>query len=197
MVWRYDPILVTSVTPVEWHEANFARLAGELAGAVDEVSVSFATLYRKTERNLAAAARSRHFSWSDPPAEIKRSLMRRLAELAAERGMALTVCSQPDSLVAGAEAARCVDARRLENVAAGWGTPRAVKARLKGNRPGCLCYESRDIGEYDTCPHGCTYCYAVNTRTVAKHRFAAHDPESEFLFSPPGATAAESSPGLL
>ncbi|TAN71485.1 MAG: DUF1848 domain-containing protein [Magnetospirillum sp.] len=197
VVWRYDPILITSATPAEWHEANFARLAERLAGAVDEVAVSFATLYRKTERNLAAAARGLGFSWSDPPPELKRALIGRLAELAAGRGMALTVCSQPDSLTAATRAARCVDARRLEAVAAGWGAPRAVKARPKGNRPGCLCFESRDIGEYDTCPHGCTYCYAVGSRSLAKRRFAAHDPEAEFLWSPPWPMVGESPPALL
>ena len=200
VVWRYDPILVSSETPLEWHEANFTNLAEALAGAVDEVSVSFATLYRKTERNLAACApvRGRQFTWSDPAAGPKLELMGRLAARAAERGMALSVCSQPDWVVAGARAARCVDARRLEEVAAGWGLPRPVMARLKGNRPGCLCFESRDIGQYDSCPHGCRYCYAVNSRALAKRRFAGHDPDSEFLVPPPeGTPAPPPQPGLL
>jgi hypothetical protein len=183
-VWRYDPIVITSATPPAWHEDNFGRLAEALGGAVDEVVVSFANIYRKTGRNLAAAARAHRFSWEDPAAESKLTLVRRLAALAAANAQALTVCSQPDYTVAGTQGARCVDARRLEDVAKGWGRLRAVKARLKGNRPGCLCHESRDIGEYDTCPHGCVYCYAVNSRTLAKRRFHAHDPQSEFLFEP-------------
>ncbi|MDO8608487.1 MAG: DUF1848 domain-containing protein [Phaeospirillum sp.] len=197
VVWRYDPILIGSVTQPEWHEANFTALAGRLAGAVDEVVVSFATLYRKSERNLAAAARGLGVTWTDPPAETRRDLVRRLAVAAAEHGMALTVCSQPETLTAGAKPARCVDARRLEAVAAGWGAPRAVKARLKGNRPGCLCFESRDIGAYDTCPHGCVYCYAVNARGLAKRRLADHDPQSEFLVPPPWPAVGDSPPGLL
>ena len=84
-------------------------------------------------------------------------------------------------MVAGARAAACIDARRLEDVARGWGVPRAVTAKVKGNRPGCLCHESRDIGAYDSCPHGCVYCYAVGSRTLAKRRHAGHDPLAEFL----------------
>jgi hypothetical protein len=190
-VWRYDPIVFTSSTPAPWHEDNFTRLADALAGAVDEVVVSFANIYRKTARNVAAAARAHHFDWWDPPAADKLALARRLVDIAGARGMALTVCSQPDTLVPGAEPARCVDARRLEDVAAGWGAPRAVRAKLKGNRPGCACFESRDIGEYDTCPHGCTYCYAVGSRTLAKRRFHDHDPAGEFLFPPPWAAEDE------
>jgi hypothetical protein len=185
VVWRYDPVVFSSLTPAAWHEETFAKLAARLEGVVDEVVVSFANLYRKTLRNVSAAARANHFDWWDPPAEEKEALAARLAALAAARGMALTLCSQPQFTVPGTEGARCIDARRLEDVAAGWGTPRPVRAKPKGNRPGCFCFESRDIGEYDTCPHGCTYCYAVHSRTLAKRRFHQHDPAGEFLFPPP------------
>ncbi|MBI2235754.1 MAG: DUF1848 domain-containing protein [Magnetospirillum sp.] len=186
VVWRYDPIVFSSLTPAAWHEETFARLAGRLEGVVDEVVISFANVYRKTLRNVSAAARAHRFDWWDPASADKTALAARLAAVAAARGMALTVCSQPEFTVPGAQGARCIDARRLEQVAAGWGTLRPVRAKLKGNRPGCFCFESRDIGEYDTCPHGCTYCYAVNSRTLAKRRFREHDPEGEFLFAPVG-----------
>ncbi|MBN2251624.1 MAG: DUF1848 family protein, partial [Candidatus Altiarchaeota archaeon] len=68
---------------------------------------------------------------------------------------------------------------------------RPIRARLKGNRPDCGCYESVDIGEYDTCPSGCAYCYAVLHRNLALKRYKIHDPESEFLFDP-GEDAASS-----
>ena len=184
-VWRYDPIVVTDLTPAAFHRDSFARLADELAGAVDEVVISFATLYRKTARNLAAAARARHFGWSDPPAEAKRALAGALAGLAAERGLRLGLCAQPDHLVPGTSAAACVDSGRLAAVAGDWGVRPPARVRQKGNRPGCLCAESRDVGAYESCPHGCVYCYAVQTRCRAKARFAAHDPDGEFLI-PPG-----------
>lgn len=184
VVWRYDPILATSLTPGSWHRDTFARLADDLAGAVDEAVISFAAIYRKTRRNVAAAARAHGFSWKDPDDEAKRAMASDLAVLAAERGMRLAVCSQEAYTVPGSVAAACVDARRLEDVAAGWGLARPVAARVKGNRPGCACFESRDIGAYDSCPHGCVYCYAVGSRDAAKRRFRQHDPEAEFLIAP-------------
>ncbi len=90
--------------------------------------------------------------------------------------MRLTVCSQPEYVAEGVEEARCVDVRRLKRIS---GEP--LDAPLKGNRPGCACHESRDIGEYDTCPHGCLYCYAVRHRRVALARYKAHDPASPSL----------------
>ncbi|HLO77918.1 MAG TPA: DUF1848 family protein [Magnetospirillum sp.] len=186
VVWRYDPIVFSSLTPPAFHRANFARLAAGLAGAVDEAVVSFATLYKKTARNLDSAARTHGFTWGDEDDDAKRALAAELAGMAETHGMRLTLCSQPDYVVPGTAAAACVDATRLEDVAAGWGQPRAIVAKVKGNRPGCLCHESRDIGDYDTCPHGCAYCYAVNSRPLAQRRFAGHDPAGEFLVPPAG-----------
>ncbi len=177
VVWRYDPIVATTPTPADWHAGNFARLADSLAGLVDECCTSFATIYRKTVRNMDVAARAHGFAWKDPAPERKRALLERLRDLAAERGMALSLCSQEELLVDGVAAAKCVDAERLAAIGG-----RPFKAKTKGNRPGCLCAESRDIGDYDTCPHGCVYCYAVGSRTQAKRRHAAHDPQGEFLF---------------
>lgn len=144
-VWRYDPILLSSLTPPAWHRKTFARIAAALGGMVDEVTVSFCAPYRKTTRNLNAAAIRHNFTWYDPPLEEKQALLGDLASIAADQGMRLTACTQPDLLGQGVAAAACIDAARLSRIA---GHP--VAAKQKGNRPGCLCAESRDIGAYDT-----------------------------------------------
>lgn len=180
VIWRYDPILLTDVTPPEWHIRSFSILADQLAGAVDEVVTSFVQPYRKTERNLAAAARMRGFSWWNPPIEEKRRAIARLAGIAHDRGMNLRLCTQPELESDAAAGARCIDERRLADVAG-----RSFEARTKGNRPGCLCAESRDIGAYDSCPQGCVYCYAVTARGRAKDQLRDHDADGEFLTGSP------------
>jgi len=178
-VWRYDTIVMSSLTPVEFHLRNFERIAKQLEGAVDEVVISFAQLYRKTLLNMNAAAKTSDFSWNDPAPEEKRDLTVKLVQIADAHSMQLSICSQRSFLVPGATDARCVDAQRLSDVAGV-----AVAAALKGNRKECGCFASRDIGEYDTCPHGCIYCYAVQNRQLAQERFRKHDPNSEYLFAP-------------
>ena len=185
-VWRYDPILFTSLTPPEFHVRNFEHLASALEGATDEVVISFATIYRKAERNLDLAAQKFGFSWEDPADMVKLDLASKLVEVARRHRMSLSVCSQRRYVVAGAQAARCVDARRLAAVGG-----RPIRARLKGKRPECGCYESVDIGEYDTCPAGCAFCYAVLWRDLALRRRVSHDPKGEFLGGP-GEEAAPS-----
>jgi hypothetical protein len=175
-VWRYDPILVSSVTPPEAHRAKFAAIAAALEGVVDEVVVSFADLYRKTARNLAAAARRHGFDWRDPSDDEKRALLEDLSGIAGEHRMRLTLCVEPALASAAAEPARCIDAARLSEIAG-----RPILARGQGNRPGCLCAASRDIGAYDTCAQGCVYCYAVTSRARASQRIKAQDPDAPRL----------------
>lgn len=178
-VWRYDPILLSSLTPERFHLDRFERLAADLEGATNEVVISFAQIYEKSQLNLNIAASHAGFTWRNPADGEKLALASRLVELARRHGMTLTVCSQRLYTVPGAMAARCIDAARLSAIA-GY----SIQAPVKGNRAECLCHESRDIGEYDTCPHGCVYCYAVRTPALARRRFHDHDPNSEFLCQP-------------
>lgn len=179
VVWRYDPVIVTNATPAAWHIGNFTRLADGLAGYVDEVVVSFAQIYRKTRRNLDRAARATGNAWTDPPAGEKQALLAKLRDVAADRGLALTLCAQPD-ISGDIPAARCIDARRLDDMARQLGHA-SVAARTKGTRPGCLCAEARDIGTYETCPHGCAYCYAVADHNRARQTHKSHDPAAPML----------------
>ncbi len=175
-VWRYDPVFLTSLTPPAWHRANFRRLAEALAGATDEVVLSFAQIYAKTRRNSDAAARRHGFSWWDPTPAEKADLLADLAATAVEAGLRPTLCAQPELLRAPLGAARCIDAARLARQGG-----RPVEAPTAGNRPGCLCARSRDIGVYDSCPHGCCFCYAVSSPARAKRTFRAHRPEQAEL----------------
>jgi len=184
VVWRYDPVLITSATPPDWHRRNFTALARAFVGKVDEVVFSFAHIYAKTRSNLNHAAQSHDFTWDDPADDDKRALLAELAAIARDLGFKPTLCAQPDLLSPGLEPARCIDAERLSDVAG-----RPIAARTKGNRPGCLCAESRDIGAYDSCPHGCVYCYAVRRPELAKRNFQAHDPASPFPIAPKAAGA--------
>lgn len=176
-VWRYDTIVFTSKTPFDFHFENFKALAEQLRGTTNEVVISFAQMYRKTEKNLNLASTKFGFTWGDPSTEEKRNLVKELFRLAKRNGMELTICSQPELVDGGAGAARCIDAERLSRMIG-----HSIQAKLKANRAGCGCYASKDIGEYDTCPHGCVYCYAVRNPELAKRRRKAHNPMGEFLF---------------
>ena len=183
LLWRYDPILVTTITDLDFHLRSFARLADELQGATRRVIVSFYDAYRSTERRLSTLGELgiRHFpreklfgpaGWMEPegrgasqsnsgggevPKEHTRDFLRRLSRAARERAMRPTSCAEPISFESyGIEAAPCIDPELIERELGA----RVSRAKDPGQRGECLCVKSRDIGVYGTCPAGCIYCYA-------------------------------------
>jgi Domain of unknown function (DUF1848) len=178
-VWRYDTIIISELTPIDFHLRNFEALCQQMTGYVDEVVVSFVQLYRKTKINFEKHLVKQGIQYFEPSGEEKMGMLKRLLEIATAYELQLSLCSQPEYLMDGINEARCVDARRISSVAG-----EKINSKLKGSRQECGCFESRDIGDYDTCPHGCIYCYAVKNHEIALARYKQHDPKSEFLFMP-------------
>jgi hypothetical protein len=172
VLWRFDPILFTPDQGPDQLLREFATLAGHLRSSTRQCTVSFVSLYAKCKRNLSGIALAM------PDDREKRNFVRQLAEIAAKNGILLRACC--DAFLqeqCGIAAARCIDDRLLASIL---GQPVRI-AKDKGQRPGCGCVASIDIGAYNTCPHGCRYCYANSSeRAVATNR-AVHDPCSPLL----------------
>lgn len=52
-----------------------------------------------------------------------------------------------------------------------------------GQRQACGCMMAKDIGEYNTCPHLCEYCYANANKQLALDNYARHrkNPDAETI----------------
>lgn len=172
VMWRFDPIILTRTLGVDYWLDRFGELAGALRTSTRQCTVSFVSLYAKCRRNLAGV------DLVDPDDSVKKKFALQLAALADAHGIRLKACCDKFLLEeCGIEQAHCIDALQL-------GTLLGASLQAKkdpGQRPGCGCIQSIDIGAYDCCAHGCRYCYAnTSERTVARN-IAAHDPDSPLL----------------
>jgi hypothetical protein len=175
--WRYDPVILSSRTPPEYHLHRFAEIAAVLEGSTDHCTFSFLQFYGKTSRNLAALTRQSGLRFDRPGPEEQAQLARSLAEIAAAHGMSLNACCSDHLVGSGVQKNHCIDLQVIRRL----NPEPAILPEYRPTRKECGCLASIDIGAYDTCLFGCTYCYATNSRAVAMARHARHDPQDTFL----------------
>lgn len=177
VVWRYDPILLSNQVDVAEHKRLFSKIAGMLSGKTSRVVVSFADLYKKTERNLNSIATLQYSDISSDHQTIF-DLARHMRDVADRHRLTIQTCAEKIDLgSAGIRHGKCIDEDLLE---AEFGLKLEAK-KDKGQREECGCVRSIDIGQYNTCAHGCAYCYAnFSNEMVAKNK-RLHDPTSPFL----------------
>ena len=98
--------------------------------------------------------------------------------IARENGFRLRTCAEKVDLQRyGIAHGCCVDGDLIAELT-GW----TMAAKKDPNqRPECGCLESIDIGQYNTCRHGCRYCYATFNAKTVETLSARHDPASPFL----------------
>jgi len=176
VLWRFDPILLADGLGAEHYLARFREMTSALKGLTHRCYFSFAFFYAKVTRRLEQA----RILARDPQLEEKKALVADMAEVAADCGITLYSCCD-DVLVEGAvQRASCVDGELLAELF----PDRPLVRERRPTRDGCGCYASRDIGMYDTCTHGCEYCYANQNQAKVMGRWERHDPEGEMLVSP-------------
>lgn len=184
VLWRYDPIVISDLTEEVYHRERFAQLASDLEGATRRCYISFANLdYQKVARQRARFEQETGVRLLDPPQEQKQELAQALAERAAQHGITLYACCNPELVQGPIQPAHCVDADLLHQLF----PDRVQKTRRNPTREGCGCSDSRDIGAYDTCPKNCVFCYATKDPDRARRRFQAQQKDAVRLGMEEGA----------
>jgi hypothetical protein len=173
VVWRYDPVILNSELTPAWHARRYRETAEKLSGLVERSVISFVDAYR-------------HQPLGRPPEALRLGAAEALAAEARKAGLKITACAEEPSLAAfGIEPSSCVDASIAESLTG----RRPAGARDRGQRPLCRCFESRDVGAYQSCVCGCVYCYATTNQAKARANRLAHDPLSPTLLGRPAEDA--------
>lgn len=167
VIWRYDPILLTEKIDINWHVNKFEEMCKKLADFTDLVIISFLDVYKKLDKSKIRSLTN----------EEMQTIAKEFKKIAIKYNLKLKTCAENLSESLKLEKASCIDKQLIEQIC---GYSLNVR-KDKNQRSECLCAESVDIGEYDTCNHQCLYCYANNNYKNIQMKLQNHNLNSPLL----------------
>lgn len=194
VIWRFDPMILTDTIGIE-DLLNKAHYIGEqLKGYTEKMVFSYADIrtYRKVQANLT----KNRINFREFELEDMLAIAQGLSELNNSWGYTLATCGEEITLNPyGIEKNKCIDDDLIikyfsedkklmdylgvEIIRGTLFDPeeKIIKHKNnkdKGQREFCGCIVSKDIGEYNTCPHLCEYCYANASKDSAVRNYQQH-----------------------
>ncbi len=176
VVWRYDPVIIGKEFSVQYHLDAFGNMCDMLGDYTSKCTFSFIDLYAKIQKGMKGFMDS----------EVSNLHMNQIAQgfskIAKGHNLMLATCSEAiDFSSHGVTQAACIDQTLIENIIGC-----SIHAKKDPNqRPACQCIESIDIGAYDSCSHGCVYCYATTSNSTVGNNMQLHDSRSLMLIGHP------------
>ncbi|NLN35086.1 MAG: DUF1848 domain-containing protein, partial [Candidatus Cloacimonetes bacterium] len=203
VIWRFDPIILSDrLYPDEVLE-RIDRIGQALHLYTKRLVFSFVDIenYRKVKHNIITIPD--HIHEIDVPS--MEYIAQGISRLNSSWGLELGTCAEKIDLdLYGIQHNRCIDDRLIiklfsqdQELMAYLGYTNNdqtdfladqnaeysyMRIKDKGQRKACGCIKSKDIGQYNTCPHGCVYCYAnTDHETALKNWKKAQEKELDTI----------------
>ena len=168
--WRYDPIFITEKYCLDFHVDLFEEMASELADYTNDCTISFIDLYQKVLRNFPDA--------NEVTKEERLIIGENFSKIAKKYDIQMKTCVEGTLLDQfGFDSSGCMTQQVIEKAIGNNLTIPKGKYRIRD----CECIFGRDIGAYNTCLHGCKYCYANYSTRLVKMNQKLHNPDSPLL----------------
>ena len=170
VAWRYDPIFISEKYDLDFHIDKFEEMSSELEGFTNDCTISFIDLYKKVLRNFSEV--------NEVTKDEQLIIGENFAKIAQKYDFKMKTCVEGTLLEQfGFDSSGCMTQKVLE---------KAIGFNLKVPKGkyiirDCNCLFGRDIGAYNTCLHGCRYCYANSNIKLVKKNQKLHNPTSPIL----------------
>lgn len=200
VIWRFDPLMLTPDIDIDKLLKKIENIGDRLKGYTEKLVFSFAdiSIYNKVKKNLDKNGINAR-DWT--PEEMA-EFSSRLVALNTQKGWNYTLATCGEAVnLDGIEHNHCIDDNLIirraykdsvlmkflgitlpdmftpeEDIITLPNGSRVIKGNNKdrGQRAFCGCMKSKDIGQYDTCIHGCEYCYANTSKQSAAAHYKNH-----------------------
>ncbi len=203
VIWRFDPLVLTARIDARALVEKIYRVGEKVSNYTEKLVVSFADIatYPKVRKNLDRAGIPYRFFREEDICFIAE----KLGQLGDDLGLEVATCAEETDLGAyGIGHNKCIDDRLIiknfsaddrlmaflgvnnlyPNLFPGFEAGARPNLKDRGQRKACRCIVSKDIGQYNTCPHLCRYCYAnFSEKTVLKNVGGRTHDNSESILS--------------
>ncbi len=196
VVWRFDPYVLTETTGVDELLRRTENIGNQLKDYTNKLVFSYADIntYKKVQNNLQKESVSYIEFDNKTMNELASGLQKLNNNWNFEIG---TCCEQIDLDRYGIKHNKCIDDDLMKRLFykdkvlmefLGYEYKKAdlfdtedklipiknINLKDKGQRAVCGCIMSKDIGQYNTCIHKCTYCYANTSKEIALRNYKQH-----------------------
>ena len=168
--WRYDPIFLTDKYSIDYHIDKFEEMASLLCEYTNDCTISFIDLYQKVLINFPDAR--------EVTVDERLMIGEKFSKIAKKYDIVMKTCVEGTLLDQfGFDSSGCMTKQVIE---------KAIGNNLKIPKGKyhireCDCIFGRDIGAYNTCLHGCRYCYANSNIKLVRKNQKLHNPDSPLL----------------
>lgn len=195
VIWRFDPYILTEDIGVDELLKRTENIGNKLKGYTNKMVFSFADIgiYTKVKKNLEREV----INFQEFDKKTMSELASGLIELNKKWNFEIGTCAEKIDLVKyGIVHNKCIDDdliiklfnkdKKLMDymgvkIQDFFGDSELIKTKNlkdKGQRTACGCIMSKDIGQYNTCPFGCVYCYANSSPEIAFKNYRRHKENS-------------------
>ncbi len=196
VIWRFDPLILTNKIGVDELLKKMENIGNQLKDYTEKLVFSYAdiSIYKKVQNNLNKAK----IEYDEFDEKTMIEIAQGIQTLNKNWNFEIGTCAEKiDIAKYGIIHNKCIDDElikklffkdeilmnfigyklippdlydnkfRIEKISTG-------KLKDTGQRELCGCIFSKDIGQYNTCPHLCEYCYANTSKQLALQNFQIH-----------------------
>jgi len=194
VIWRFDPLILTDKIGVDELLRKIESIGNKLNGFTSKLVFSFADIqvYKKVQNNLKRGS----VNYNEFDAQKMIEFAQGLQQLNRGWGFEIGTCAEELPLEKfGIIHNKCIDDDLMIKLFSNdrilmdflgvristpdifnpnGGIEKKKNIKDKGQREFCGCIFSKDVGEYNTCPHLCEYCYANTSKEIALKNWKEH-----------------------
>ena len=205
VIWRFDPLILTDKICLDDLLKKVENIGDQLLGYTEKLVFSYAdiALYKKVKANLDKN-HVNYMDWTEPQMEEFAKRLSKLNQKwqyqlatcgekicleqygiyhnhCVDDSLMIRFAYQDEILMnfLGVEIKQAEDFLFIPDNAILLEDGRFAIKKMdnhdKGQRQFCGCIVSKDIGEYNTCPHLCEYCYANASKEKAIENYKKHE----------------------